>query len=73
LATFDWNEYKEFRKFSSQEDKLKVAIDFIRSYYKLSSTSDLYNMLSNDDIGQMMLAKRNITDAEGLENFMFLS
>ncbi|MFT5836097.1 MAG: hypothetical protein ACI9RG_000991 [Sulfurimonas sp.] len=73
MATFDWNEYKEFRKFSSQEDKLKVAIDFIRSYYKLSSTSDLYNMLSNDDIGQMMLAKRNITDAEGLENFMFLS
>ncbi|WP_294960890.1 hypothetical protein [Sulfurimonas sp.] len=73
MATFDWNEYKEFRKFSSQEDKLKVAIDFIRSYYKMNSTSDLYEMLSNDDIGQMMLAKRNITDAEGLENFMFLS
>lgn len=73
MATFDWNEYKEFRKFSSQEDRLKVAIDFMRSYYKMNSTVDLYEMLANDDIGQMMLEKRDITDAEGLENFMFQS
>ena len=71
MATFDWSEYKEFRKFSSQEDKLRVAVDFMKSYYKMSNTMDIYDMLSQDDIGQLLLAKRNIIDAEGLENFMF--
>ena len=73
MATFDWSEYKEFRKFSSQEDKLKVAIDFMKSYYNMNSTNGFYEMLVEDEIGKMMLAKRNITDAEGLENFMFQS
>ncbi|MFT7003740.1 MAG: hypothetical protein ACJAWW_001092 [Sulfurimonas sp.] len=71
MATFDWNEYKEFRKFSSQEDKLQAAVDFMKSYYNMSSTIDLYDMLAQDDIGQLLLAKRNIIDAEGLENFIF--
>ncbi|WP_372998159.1 hypothetical protein [Sulfurimonas sp.] len=71
MAAFDWDEYKEFKKFSGKEDKLQVAIDFMRSYYNMSSPRELYEMLREDDIGQMMLDKREITDAEGLENFMF--
>jgi hypothetical protein len=73
LATFDWNEYKEFKKFTNKEDKLQVAIDFIRSYYNMSSPRDIYDMLAEDDIGKMMLEKREITEAEDLENFMFQS
>jgi len=71
LAAFDWDEYKEFKKFSGKDDKLQVAIDFMKSYYNMSSPRELYEMLKEDDIGQMMLEKRDITDAEGLENFMF--
>lgn len=71
MAAFDWDEYKEFKKFSGKDDKLQVAIDFMRSYYNMSSPRELYEMLREDDIGQMMLEKRDITDAEGLENFMF--
>ena len=71
MAAFDWDEYKEFKKFSAKEDKLQVAIDFMKSYYNMNSPRDLYEMLREEDIGQMMLDKREIADAEGLENFMF--
>jgi hypothetical protein len=71
LATFDWDEYREFKKFSSKEDKLQIAIDFIKSYYNMSGPTEIYDMLVVDDIGKMMLEKRDISDAEGLENFMF--
>jgi hypothetical protein len=71
LAAFDWDEYKEFKKFTNKEDKLQVAIDFMRSYYNMSGPVEIYEMLAEDDIGQMMLNKRDITDAEGLENFMY--
>jgi len=73
LATFDWDEYKEFKKFNQKKDRLQVAIDFIKSYYNINSPTDIYIMLAEDDLGRMMLDKREIRDAEGLENFMFAS
>ena len=73
MASIDWEEYREFKKHTVQEDKLRITIDFMKSYYNMHSPMDLYNMLSEDDIGQMMLEKRTIKDAEGLENFMFKS
>jgi hypothetical protein len=71
LVTFSWEEYKEFKLHTNKEDKLKIAIDFMRSYYNMNSPVDMYKMLANDDIGKMMLDKRDIQDAEGLETFMF--
>ena len=71
MATIDWEEYREFRTHSVQEDKLRITIDFIKSYYNKHTVFDIYDMLSEDDIGQMMLEKREITSAEALENFMF--
>lgn len=71
MAAFDWDEYKEFKRFSNKEDKLQIAIDFMRSYYNMNGPVEIYEMLAEDDIGRMMLDKRDITDAEGLENFMF--
>ena len=73
MATVDWDEYKEFKKFSHREDKLEITIDFIKSYYNKSNPSDIYNMLKDDDIGQMFLERKDITDEEGLENYMFKS
>jgi len=37
----------------------------------MSSPMDIYDSLSCDGIGQMMLEKRDITDAEGLESYLF--
>ena len=73
MITFNWEEYKEFRQHTSQTDKLKIAIDFMRSYYNMSSPDDMFNMLKVDEVGEMMLEKRDIKDAHGLENFMYQS
>ena len=73
MATIDWDEYKEFKKFSHKEDKLQIAIDFIKSYYNMNSPVDIYDMLKQDDIGQMFLERKDITDPEVLENYMFKS
>ena len=73
MTKLNWEEYKEFRKYSNKEDKLQLAIDFMKSYYNMNSPVDMYEILANDDIGKMLLDKRDITDAEGLETFMFKS
>ena len=73
MIKINWNEYKEFRKYSSQDDKLQLAIDFMKSYYNMNSLSDMYEILANDDIGKMLLDKRDISDAESLETFIFKS
>ncbi len=73
MIKINWEEYKEFRKYSNKEDRLQLAIDFMKSYYNIISPIDIYEILTNDDIGQMLLDKREITDAEGLETFMFKS
>ncbi len=73
MAQFDWGEYKEFKSMSNKEDKLLIAIDFMRSYYNMNSPRELYHMLYEDDIGRLMLKKRDISDMEKLEDFMYRS
>lgn len=73
MASIDWDEYKEFKKFTNKDDKLQIAIDFIKSYYNMNNPSDVYEMLVKDDIGQMLLERKDIIDSESLENFMFRS
>ena len=71
MVTIDWKEFKEFKQHSSSNDNFKILLDFMRSYYNLMDPRGLYESFSNDPTAQMMLEKRNITDAEGLENFLF--
>jgi len=73
LSGFDWDEFKEYKKYNRKNDKLELAIDFIKSYYNIQSASSIFEILVNDEIGKMMLEKRGISTPEGLENFMFLS
>ena len=71
MVEFSWEEYKVYKQTTTQTDKLKIAIDFVRSYYNITNPADIFDMLATDDIGKMMLNKRDITSAEGLENFMY--
>jgi hypothetical protein len=71
VLTFNWDEYKEFKKHTSQTDKLKIAIDFMRSYYNISSPYEMFGMLKADELGEMLLNKREITSSDELENFMY--
>ena len=67
----DWDEYKEFKKYSVRNDNFEILLDFVKSYYNMNSPKDIYDILHEDDVAQMMLDKRSIGDAEGLEGFLF--
>ena len=71
MAKINWDEYKEYKQYSAKKDNFVILIDFIKSYYNMTNPFDIYDILSSDETAQLMLAKRNIKDAEGLENFIF--
>jgi len=71
LIKIDWDEYKEHKKTSVKDDNFGILLEFMKSYYNMSSPREIYDTLHEDDIAQMMLDKRNITDAEQLENFLY--
>ena len=71
MAVIDWDEYKEYKKYCREEDKLNMVIGFVKSYYNMNNPVDIYELLANDEIGTMMFEKRAITTPESLEIFMF--
>jgi hypothetical protein len=71
LIKINWAEYKEYKRYTHRDDNFAILLDFMKSYYNMSSPMDIYDVLHNDETAQLMLEKRKITDAEGLENFLF--
>jgi len=68
LADINWAEYK---KYTTKKDNFEILLDFIKSYYNMTSPFDIFDMLECDETAKMMLDKRKITDAEKLESFIF--
>lgn len=71
MVTINWKEFKEYKQHSTKNDNFEILLDFIKSYYNMTSPVDIYDTLHNDDTAQMMLDKRGIVDAEGIEKFLF--
>jgi len=71
LVNIDWDEYKEFKQYSVRDDNFEVLLDFLKSYYNLSHSTEIFETLIEDDIAQMMLSKRQISDAQDLEEFLY--
>lgn len=72
MITINWNEFKEFKKYRhGQNDNFSELLEFIKSYYNMSNPSDIYEMLRCDQLSELMLEKRSIVDAEGLESYLF--
>jgi len=71
LVAISWDEYKEHKKYSVREDNFEILLEFIKSFYNMNNPSDIYEMLRADETASLMLEKRNIKDAEDLENFLF--
>lgn len=67
----DWDAFKEHKQHSVRDDNFEIALEFMKSYYNMTNPHDIYDALKEDDIGQMMLNKRNITDAAGLETILY--
>ena len=71
MVKINWDEYKEYKVGSHRGDNFATLLDFMKSYYNMLNPTDMFESLSHDDLAKMMLAKRKITDAEDLENYLF--
>lgn len=71
MVNINWDEFKIFKQHSHKEDNFTILLDFIKSYYNMNNPTDVYDTLVNDDTAKMMLDKRDIVDAEGLETYLF--
>ena len=71
MLKISWDEYKEHKKYSHRDDNFMILLEFMKRFYNITSPAEMYNIFIEDDIAAMMLQKRNITDAEGLENYLF--
>ncbi len=71
MVNINWDEFKIFKKHSHKDDNFTILLDFIKSYYNMSSPMDVYDTLAHDGTGKMMLDKRDIVDAEGLERYLY--
>ena len=66
----DWDEYKEHKKLSVRDDNFERLVEFMKSYYNMHNPYELFDALKADDIAEMMLRKRSITDASKMEQFL---
>ncbi len=71
MVRINWDEFKEYKKSSSREDNFEILLDFMKSYYNMTSPNEVFNSLNADELAKMMFDKRNIQDAEDLENYLF--
>ncbi len=72
MIRINWEEFKEFKRYRNKKgDNFEALLEFMKSYYNITSPIEMYEILSFDELAQMMLDKRDITDAEGLENYLF--
>ena len=67
----DWDAFKEHKQFSVRKNNFEILLEFFKSYYNIHNPNDIFEALMEDPIGEMMLNKRNIKDAEALENILF--
>jgi len=71
VIRINWDEYKVFKQGSHKNDNFEILLEFMKSYYNMLSPVDIFDALREDELAQMMLEKRDITDAEGLEQYLF--
>ncbi|MEA1955548.1 MAG: hypothetical protein U9N02_03540 [Campylobacterota bacterium] len=72
MIEISWDEFKEYKRFlNTDKDNFELLLDFIRSYYHISNTLDIYNILKADELATMMLNKREITEAMDLESYLY--
>ena len=71
MLKIDWEEYKEYKKFSVRDDNFEILLEFIKSYYNIVLPQDVYDMLRADDTAVLMLEKRSIRDSVALEDFLY--
>jgi len=74
MSKINWDEYKKYKKqrTSTEElDNFKLLLEFLRSFYNKHSPFEVFDILDEDELGRMMLEKRDISKPEHLENYLY--
>jgi len=72
LYSIDWDEFKIFKKHTSKEgDNFELLLEFLKSFYNMTSPQEMYDTMARDDIAPMMLKKRDIKSSADLEKILF--
>ena len=51
MISIDWDEFKAFKKHTSKEgDNFQLLLEFLKSYYNMTSPREMYETMANDDI-----------------------
>ncbi len=71
MININWDEFKEYKKeVEHSDDNFDTLLTFLKSYYNMTHPVDIFDTLHNDDIAVLMLEKRDLRDAEEVENYM---
>jgi len=72
MIKIHWDGYKEYKaERNSKDDNFITLINFMKSYYNMSSSQELFDSMENDALAKMMLEKRDIKSPSELEVFLF--
>jgi hypothetical protein len=71
MVKISWDGYKDFKaERNSKDDNFTTLIHFMKSYYNVTSPSDIFESFESDELARMMLEKRDIKSADELESFL---
>ena len=74
MGQISWDQFKEYKQSRENPKKLdnfEMLLEFIRSFYNKQSAYDIFDILAEDELSRMMMQKRNISEPEDLEDYLF--
>ncbi len=74
MGKINWDQFKEYkhsRENPKKLDNFEMLLEFIRSFYNKQSAFDMFDILAEDDLARMMMEKRDISEPEDLEEYLF--
>lgn len=71
MIKIDWDEFKFFKSYNKKSDNFENLLDFLKSYYKMTSPKEMFATMQEDEIAQLMLAKREMHSVIDLEKYLY--
>ncbi len=53
------------------KDNFDILIEFLKDYYKLTAAEEIFATMQADEIGAMMLLKRDLSQSELFFKYLF--
>jgi len=73
MSKINWDEFKKFKYEQTHLkalDNFEILLEFLRSFYNKTSSFEVFDILNDDELGKMMLEKRNLSEPEHLEDIL---